>query len=149
MPEKTVARLITNTQLFNTDSNVMFTHSPLTFTFVCTVTTFVLTTEFPLEDCVLVRPKSTDVSWSRCIDGYLVQHLVGDDLPHISRRTPMLSLFCLIIPMLHDVKRHDLRETVCDLLTVTMYFQNVLTKLHGPQLHEVGMPTLTCRMLRV
>ena len=129
--KKTVARLITNTQLFNTDSNVMVTHSPLTFTFVCTVTTFVLTTEFPLEDCVLVRPKSTDVSWSRCLDGYLVQHLVGDNLPHILSTHTKSVPNCLIIPMLHDVKRHDLRETVCDLLTVTMYFQSVLTMLHA------------------
>ena len=37
-------RLITSTTLFNTDSNVMVTHAPLTVTFVSKVTTFVPTT---------------------------------------------------------------------------------------------------------
>ena len=37
---KNIPRLITSTTLFNTDSNVMVTHAPLTVTFVSKVITF-------------------------------------------------------------------------------------------------------------
>ena len=66
-PEKTIARLITKTKLFNTDANVLVPHPPLTVNFVSKVTTFVHTTRFPLQESLLARSRKTDVSLSRCI----------------------------------------------------------------------------------
>ena len=37
------------------------------------------------------------------------------------------------------LRSHDLREAISDLLTVTMYFQDSLSRLHHPGLHKIDL----------
>ena len=37
------------------------------------------------------------------------------------------------------LKSHDLREAISDLLTVTMYLQDSLSRLHRPGLHKLDL----------
>ena len=82
----------------------------------------------------------------RCSD------LVGSDLPHsLIDVRQMLHLSKSQGSAMSRLRSHNFCEAVCNLLTVTMYLQDALLRLHCPSLHEVDLrihvaSTSTCTL---
>ena len=79
--------------------------------------------------------KSDAVIWWAAI--FCTPSSMFDKLLHLSK-SKSFAMSCL--------RSHDLREAISDLLTVTMYLPDSLSKLHRPGLHKIDL--CHCEVLR-